>query len=337
MSDSDLVRASRDGDQFHYLWAARRCLRLLSPQSRLVAVTIEGASTLEGTDQDDGNEIIDIAEYFDSEDANKASLVRYMQLKHSTLHSDKPWTASGLQKTIMGFIKKQVALKACAVSSEILDKVEFWFVSNRPLNEVVRETIEDAAAQRQPRHADELAKFRKMTGLTGAELSQFCSRLRFDDKQDGYWEQRNLLYQNVVGYLADADVDAPTQLKELVSSKALSENKDHPTITRLDVLRVLKADQDTLLPAPCLIAQLPNAIPREQESGLFAAIIKAGASPVVIHAEGGVGKSIFASRISHGMPPGSVHDPLRLLWKRPVPKRTRLSSSAPGRPRPNRK
>ncbi len=29
MSDSLLVRTSRDGDQFHYLWPARRALRLL--------------------------------------------------------------------------------------------------------------------------------------------------------------------------------------------------------------------------------------------------------------------------------------------------------------------
>jgi hypothetical protein len=47
MSKSNLVRASRDGDQFHYLWAARRCLRLLFVQTDLVAITIEGASPSE--------------------------------------------------------------------------------------------------------------------------------------------------------------------------------------------------------------------------------------------------------------------------------------------------
>lgn len=40
---ADLVRFSRDGDQFHYSWAARRCLKLLS--SDLLAVTIEAASS----------------------------------------------------------------------------------------------------------------------------------------------------------------------------------------------------------------------------------------------------------------------------------------------------
>ena len=43
-SNAMLVRPSREGDQFHYVWAARRSLRLLLPSSGLVAVTIEGAS-----------------------------------------------------------------------------------------------------------------------------------------------------------------------------------------------------------------------------------------------------------------------------------------------------
>jgi len=40
MSDRLLVRTSRDGDQLHYLWAARYALRLLEPQSILVPLTI---------------------------------------------------------------------------------------------------------------------------------------------------------------------------------------------------------------------------------------------------------------------------------------------------------
>lgn len=90
MSESMLVRASRDGDQFHYLWAARRALLLLNPLSDLVAVTIEGAATDEfpGSKQVEvGEQLIDIAEYYGSTDLKSASLIRYMQLKHSTLES----------------------------------------------------------------------------------------------------------------------------------------------------------------------------------------------------------------------------------------------------------
>ena len=37
MTSTDLVRSSRDGDQFHYHWAARQCLKLLHPGSGLGA------------------------------------------------------------------------------------------------------------------------------------------------------------------------------------------------------------------------------------------------------------------------------------------------------------
>ena len=94
MSESMLVRASRDGDQFHYLWAARRALQLLAPQSGLVAITIEGAATTEfpGAEQVEvGEQLIDIAEYFGSTELESATRIRYMQLKHSTLRVDEVW------------------------------------------------------------------------------------------------------------------------------------------------------------------------------------------------------------------------------------------------------
>ena len=80
MANNNSVRFSRDGDQFHYLWAARRCLRLLSPESDLVAISIEDASPSEnGSDRtfSGGEEIIDVAEYEGSERFEDASSVRY--------------------------------------------------------------------------------------------------------------------------------------------------------------------------------------------------------------------------------------------------------------------
>ena len=97
MNQNDSVRFSRDGDQFHYLWAARRCLRLLSPVSDLIAVAIEGASTHETAPElaiEAGEQLIDVAEYYGSENIEEANLVLYIQLKHSTQHSGEPWPPS---------------------------------------------------------------------------------------------------------------------------------------------------------------------------------------------------------------------------------------------------
>ena len=103
MSHISSVRASREGDQFHYLWAARRCLRLLSLTSDLVAVTIEGASPLENPAEsavETGEEAIDVGEYYRSQNLEDARLVEYIQLKHSTLRAADHWTLSGLETTL---------------------------------------------------------------------------------------------------------------------------------------------------------------------------------------------------------------------------------------------
>lgn len=307
MSTTNIVRASRDGDQFHYLWAARRCLQLLSARSDLIAISIEGPSPQEREDKlpaSAGEEVIDIAEYFGSEELKSARLVRYMQLKHSTRHATEPWTASGFEKTIKGFAKRYKELLQSSAADLLASKLEFWFVTNRPIGTDFTEAVADAAAETSPRHPAELKKLERFSGLKEDALAGFSKLLHFEGRQDDYWEQRNILSQEVRGYLADADVDAPLQLNELVKRRALSEGELNPTITKKDVERALNTDESLLFPAPCLIKDLHEAVPRGQESLLLGAISEA-AAPIVIHASAGVGKTVFATHIARGLPDGS--------------------------------
>ena len=303
---SNSVRPSRDGDQFHYLWAARRCLRLLSPETSLVCVSIEGCSPNESTAIVTGEQQIDIAEYYGDENISRTRLVRYMQLKHSTVQSYVAWTASGLENTFKGFSARYTNLLESFSCDNLKGKLEFWFVTNRPISTHFKEAVRDAADGATARHPNELRKLESFTNLKGASLSSFCSLIRFEDHQDSYWDQRNILFQEVSGYLPDFDVDAPIQLKELVTRKALSEFTHNPNITKVDVLRALGTDENRLYPAPCLIKPMNDAIPREQEEELIQAIIQAEKRPVIVHALAGVGKSIFSTRIPTGLPPGSV-------------------------------
>lgn len=309
MSKTDLVRPSRDGDQFHYLWAARRCLFLLAPQSGLVAVTIEGASQSEAPDGEHveaGEELIDVGEYYGDEDISKAERIAYIQLKHSTYRASEAWTPSGVEKTLRGFAVRYRELLKHYSKEHIQSRVTYSFISNRPISSKLLEAIEDAANVHPPRHSEVLKKLKKFTCLQGQALSDFCGLVRLEGDADGYWEQRNILYQDVRGYLSDLDVDAPVQLKDLVTRKALSESAENPAITRLDVLRALKVNDQDLFPAPCLVQNEPDAVPREQESNLTTAIMDASQAPIIVHADGGVGKSVFATRIGLGLPEGSV-------------------------------
>ena len=308
MSNSPKVRFSRDGDQFHYLWAARRCLRLLSPTDGLAEITIEG-STPKGTQAGElveaGEEQIDVAEYYGSEELREATLVRYVQLKHSTKNPTRPWPPSGLEKTIRGFAERYQELQKCFTEGGFTTPVEFCFISNRPISANFMEAVEDAAAGNTSRHPDALEKLEEFTSLSGEKLSTFCELLRLEGGLDGYWLQRADLGRETNGYLPGNDVDAPVQLKELVTRKALSESGDNPSITKMDVLRVLGVTEDDIFPAPCRIESAQDTIPRSQENDLVAQIVNAD-TLVILHAEGGVGKSVLSQRIRLHLPEDSV-------------------------------
>jgi hypothetical protein len=154
VTSTDLVRSSRDGDHFHYYWAARQCLKLLFPGSELAAVSIEGSSPQDpgaadkqAADDDNDNHdpageyVVDIAEYYGDVAPERASRIVYRQLKHSTEHADQPWTVSGLKKTLKGFGRRFSTLGD--VSPSLRERASFEFVSNRRVDDTVLGALSD--------------------------------------------------------------------------------------------------------------------------------------------------------------------------------------------------
>lgn len=305
MAKNDLVRPSRDGDQFHYHWAARQCLALLPGSGDLVAVTIEGPSAIEGDEApEEGDELIDVGLYYGAETLQAARCVCYIQLKHSTRHALDAWTASGLSKTIRGFTQRYAGLLDHFSVAEIKRKVRFDFTTNRPIDSKLCEALADLANAAIPRHPDIQQTLLGYSALQGSQNVDFFQLFSVEGGEPNLWAQRNLLSQDLGTYLADADYDAPVQLKELVTRKASSEFEDDPAIRRHDVLRALKVSELELLPSPCQVIQLQSVLPREQQSDILDIILNTE-QPVIIHADGGVGKSVLAQRLATSMPSGS--------------------------------
>lgn len=301
-SDVDKVRASRDGDQFHYIWAARRCLRLLSAVDGLCAVAIEGPSPDEGPEGRlaAGEQLIDVAEYYGSQDLRKADRVRFIQLKHSTHRAAKPWAPSELKATISGFAARYDAQVNVARAGGL----SFEYISNRPMPDDIIEAVRLLAtgeATPPKSVADKLAGY---TGLTGDTLRGFFNCLVLENREPDLLAQRALLNRESKDYLLDGDLNAPTLLKELVAWKATTPHAETPTITKLDVLGAWSVQEDRLFPAPSLLAINPQAVPRAQESDIGEAIVSAHTA-VIIHAPGGVGKSVLSTRLGARLPDGS--------------------------------
>lgn len=305
MSPQDKVRASRDGDRFHYQWAARKCLALL-PGGDLTAVTIEGPSVEESAQDsiEAGEELIDVGLYYGHETPDEALLVRYIQLKHSTYQANKPWTASGLKKTIEGFAERYAQLIDRYPLDEIAQRFRFEFTTNRPIDTKLQEALADLASGDDARHLALRQTLVGFAGLDGVLAIQFFRLFSTVTAEGDLWVQRNLLRQDLSAYLPDADYDAPVQLTELVTRKATTEFQRDPAIRRHDVLHALNATEEQLQPAECLIPNATDKLPREQESEILLAILNAD-NPVVIHADGGVGKSVLAARLAASMPQGS--------------------------------
>lgn len=299
MSQADLVLTSRDGDQFHYLRAARLCLELLQPRSSLAVVTIEGTSPDE--DISEGLNVIDLALYHGSSAPELASQISYRQFKHSTLHATKEWTDSGLTKTLVGFSARYEKLVETYGSDDVSKRFRFEFETNRPIGATVFEALSDLAEGRESKRS---TYFRAKLSLTGSALQNFAKLVHLMPSVPDYLTQRSLLERGLGAYLPDNDKDAPLQVKDLVTRKATTEYERNPQITRQDVLDAIGAREHSLFPAPSLIETPEKIVPREQLSSIVAEIL-ASADPIIIRAEGGVGKSITATTLPEQLPAGS--------------------------------
>lgn len=308
----DFVRFRNDGDDFHVLWTARRSLRILDPSSGLVAVAVEGIS-----DQEDqpagpvlaGLLVIDTTEYFGSEEIASADKIVYNQLKYSTTSSSDDWTISGLASTLAGFSSRFKALNERHGPTEVSTKIRFRFLSNRPISSAVQEAVRVARLPRAPSNLaaparTALAALKKAVALKGPKLQAFASMLELQGTEPHRFEQNTTLVAEASSYLSHNDPSSSLALKELVRSKGRSESKKNPVIRREDILTAFRVIEEELLPAPATFEELPSLVSRSQDSHILRQILEA-TGPVIVHAEGGVGKSILAQRLGSMLPEGS--------------------------------
>ena len=295
-SKANLVRYSRAGDHYHYTWAARRCLKLLDMTNDLVAVTIEGISDSENDDS--GEEIVDVAEYYGSESLEECRRVVYYQIKHSTVNVNLPWTLSRLKKTVEGFYKRFNAHKN-GVSDINHQNAEFIFLTNRPVSQTIHTLLQRIKSKSLiEKDNDSWAKLKEyLSTQSDEEAYEFLNNFYIVDANDGLWQQRNRLKSELGEYLPGPDRDAAEQVWRLVSEKALPEHSHNPSITREDVLRVLNTDETKLFPAHCIVEEDSQHFAREQEGEILKLITENDGTPIIVHADGGVGKTALAKRL----------------------------------------
>jgi hypothetical protein len=291
---NELVAYSRQGDDFHYRWAARRCLKLIHPISSLQTVVIEGSNE----EEKEGEYVIDVTEYYDFAD-NKRQ-VKYYQLKHTTVQKDAPFIISDLKGTIEGFSKRF----SQHLSENNPPDFSFTIVSNRPIEISFKQNI--ALLINEDQISDRFREtIEKYTGLKADELRRFCKLIIFQDSEGDYNVQKDELRFEIAQLIAGSIDNA--QIENIVSliRDKVTELKNK-SINREDILKRFGfSSEKELFPAPPIWEQAKKFIEREQHEWLKSEILSSS-NPVIVHAPGGVGKSVFCRQLIDSLPSGSI-------------------------------
>ena len=282
---TERVRASRDGDRFHYTWAAARLLKLLSPATDLQQVSIEGLGSAPSEAEPDGAEVIDLVEFYGPPGEGFTSL-EVRQFKHSTLHSNENVTLGEVRKILSKFAQLDGTLRMQYPQATI----RFSIVTNKPISPDAVDAVRDLAGGQQAAAGSSAAKLTDAANLSADDAASLCSRLDLRGREPGVTVLRRGLDREVGGLTADTDLRVSASLVDLVASRASTESSG--PIQKADVLTAFGCREDELTPAPCQLETAPFFV-RDAYVELADRILGSSGS-IVVTAEGGAGKSTFA-------------------------------------------
>lgn len=327
---------SNAGTDFHILWAVQKCLGLLN-------FKLDGLKsiTIEGIDKEDSNKIdpntgallgVDLTEYYSSSNLKHASKINICQLKYSTKHSSKEWTAFSIsagKKGVTGSIIHRLSttfsnLVKVHGQTLVLKKTSIKLISNRPASSLLSEFVSKARLllASNPTNAtvgllkkkcktNEYRAIDKLQLASGLPSKQFILLLSLLDFSDCNSDSRYILKQNSLKSLSDLGAfDARDQLatlESLVRNKILPETKSNNRIIKEDILTHFKfPDLESMFPVPPNFEKLEQTVSRLQIEEIKKQIISiTGGQPICLHGVAGIGKSTTAKQIATLLPPMS--------------------------------
>ncbi|MFF2217454.1 hypothetical protein [Streptomyces antibioticus] len=329
---------SNAGDDFHFWWAASRALELLDPGSDLCRVTLEGLARVD--DPDETYETVDVGEYYGGFDAAGVRALVMSQLKYSTRHPDRPWTAARLCEPRRRRVSDGSASAARSVVADLavayrslrhdhgpdaIEKSRIALVSNCPgdpdLLEAVGAAAEWVAAQdgevRRETLLDSLPPkqekvVRRLSDAVGNRLNSgdFCRFLTvLDLSRTGMMDRATLARAVRTGtseLTPGHGADSALRLFDLVRRQALPE-AGREGITVHDVLATLGAPEVVdLYPAPSRLPDVTDPFPAPSARTLAETVLEHPGRRVVAHGEAGAGKTTTLRQLGDHLPEGSV-------------------------------
>jgi hypothetical protein len=302
----DTVRASRGGHTFHERWAARRALQLVFPQDRLKAIAVEGLSAGETAEPGAAaEEIADLVLYYgDGENFATSEVVQTAQFKYKT--TPGAVTASYLRKTIEKFAGSIVGYGKNFSAADVDKKLTFAFVTNADFSPQLWEAIKGLKSGSLPTEKGALGQHDYLASLCekkGVDAQRLFSRCEFRASEETLPALNSALRRTIADWSAGADFRAKARvfdLAELVREKAGPLGQNNNLIIREDVLVSLNCEPEDLFPADTRFIDVGEVVPRKQLRDA-SELISGLTIPLFIHAEGGVGKTVFVESLAATM------------------------------------
>ncbi|MCE5263314.1 MAG: NACHT domain-containing protein [Deltaproteobacteria bacterium] len=301
----DKVRASRDGHEFHEAWTARKATQLLWPDTNLTAIAVEGPSPADQAGASAATvEVADLTFYYgrcpNFEDAARTT---FAQFKYSIANQNNEFRASHAKKTVEKFGATYRSFKRKYGAKSVEDKLDFQLVTNQPISGSLVQAIDATATGASPTGdvKDQAEQFAAASGLSGKPLMAFAQKLKIIGRSGSLPQTKDELANLLVDWSATSDPIAAARLgklRELVRDKAGYAGTDRNLIRRTDVLAALQiGDPKDLLPCAAALVDVGEVLEREQ---LREAMTRIGSTstPLLIHATGGVGKTVFMGSLA---------------------------------------
>ncbi len=326
------ARESSAGDQFHYLWATQRALALLDASSGLQLVRIEGFSPSEPV-SDSADLLLgaDLVEYYGGRELATAEQVVVSQLKYSTRHPDRPWTAARLShaghrggaSVIARLGQLYTALTRAHGRAAVVKKLKLRLISNQPVSERLRYAIAAAqgaggtrggragprwAASLDSTSAREVERLRNAAGLSDAGFADFVRLLDLSGCGAATRSiQQAQLALNVRRHFPGDPESATNKLYRRIQEEGLPEAEGSQGLTANSVLALFGLDSpESLLPVPTRFDGVVNPIPTKDVSDLAQAVLGSAGTQLVVHGDAGVGKTTTLTLLEDALPSGSI-------------------------------
>lgn len=300
----DTVRASRDGHTFHERWAARRALQLVFPRDNLFAIAVEGLSSTETAKPGEkAEEVADLVLYYGAGDNFAASdKLETVQFKYK-LRPDEV-TASYLRKTIEKFCATIIGYEKDFQSAEVDLKAGFIFVTNASFSPDLWEALAALKSGVAAKTREAVAQAKYLTELCARngiqDPQRLFSRVEFRAAEKNLEGQSNELRRTLTAWSAGADSQAKLRLhglQDLVLKKAGARGQGKNLIRREDVLDALDCEPEDLFPADTRFIDVGVVVERATLELVCTKVVQLSV-PIFVHADGGVGKTVFVQSIA---------------------------------------